>query len=195
MFAHKNKMSGDWMTEQAPVRTHFAQPPPDEVVFDGKKYTLWTYSQLKVQSIANLKSRATLMRDNIGQHRLPALNCSGGHDPIIRWILEVEVAIANAATGSSFTFLDFGVPDDFPVQAPQIGSGPTAKSMYWQQHGSTTPYASGYTEGQAEWAPCNKPKPREPMSSVDNSVTADLYNASKAAMLASRHKQTSSNIF
>ena len=75
---------------------------------------------------------------------------------MVRWILEVEVAIVNACTGASYTFFDFGVPADYPVQRPTIGNAPTRKSMQYQYRGGiqgVTPFASDYSAESAEYRP------------------------------------------
>ena len=149
----KNADSQEWFGHQDAQKTYHYRAPPTDVKFEGHTFELKTYSQLEGQSKRNLHDRCTMIRDKLGANRLPSFNPSGDRDAHIRWILEVEVAICNACTGQSFTFFDFGVPEDYSVQRPSIGNKPTMKSMTYKGLQEASPFAADYSEQSSQYRP------------------------------------------
>jgi len=185
-----------WFKEEPLQKTRYAQPPPETITFEGKEFQLWTYKQMEAQGVKMLTQRATLFRDTIGAQRLPPLNTSAGRDPIIRWILEVEVALCRFE-GYDFTFLDFGVPHDYPVRAPdnrqQLGA---QKAM--QYKGLESPFAAEYSENNPSFQP-NLARPASrggmPAPKAYDNATMESYSQATAGANAARQRNNASNIF
>jgi len=158
-FAHEGQRhSGD---RSAPML--FPDPVPEEIHFEGHRLILWTYDQLHRVPHKILRQRANDLREMIGASRLPPFSPAMDVEAMTRWMLEVEVALANAVTGGSFTFFDFGVPEDYPLQAPKFGNAPTQKSQTYQGLQKNTPFASDYSADNDEYRPnAHVVAPREP---------------------------------
>jgi hypothetical protein len=151
----------NWYAHQEPMKTDFGAQVPSEVTFEGHNVTLWTYQQLAAQSHKTLKQRCVDLREALGAGRLPAFNPAMDIEQMTRWLLEVEVAVANACTGCQFTFMDFGVPSDYSVARPQFGNPATQKSRAYK--GMQTPFAAEYSESDPEFLPNSRvAAPREP---------------------------------
>ena len=86
-----------------------AKQLPEAITFEGSRVPLWTYQQLEELSAFNLKQRALNIRDTVGENRLPQLQKSAGQVVVAQWIIEAQVALANAA-GLLVTAADFGLP-------------------------------------------------------------------------------------
>jgi len=161
-MASRNQ-GGEWFTHAGQrhtgdraERTYFPEPVPEEINFEGHRLTLWTYDQLHRAPHKILRQRAADLREAVGASRLPPFSPAMDVEAMTRWVLEVEVALANAVTGGAFTFFDFGVPEDYPLQAPSFGSAPTQKSRAYQGLQNASPFAADYSVDNAEYKPNSK---------------------------------------
>jgi len=148
----RNNVSDAWFGHQEAQKTYQYQGPPQEVNFEGIVIPMFSYSQLSGQGKRNLYERCTSVRDTVGASRLPQLNPAMDRDALILWLLEVELAITNLCTGSSFTFSDFGAPPDVSAQRPsQAASKPTRQAMAYK--GLASPFAADYSDANALYQP------------------------------------------
>jgi len=122
----------------------WAPPPqlPETIAYQGHKIPLWTYQQLEELSRDNLKQRALNIVDTCGD-KLPPLQKSAPHSVVSTWIIEAQVAIANAA-GLPVTADHFGLPGGQQLK-------PSAHVLSDKER--TRVYEAGYAVPSPPWAP------------------------------------------
>jgi len=87
--------------------THLMAHLPATIPFNGRDVPLWTLSQLELASKLTLKQRALNLRDQVGSDQLPPLAASGPAEAIVKWLLEVQVALCRSK-GLLVELADFG---------------------------------------------------------------------------------------
>jgi len=168
--AHKNHNSQEWFGHMDAQKSYFYQAPPQDVQFQGQTIELKTYSQLTGQSKRNLYDRCTLLRDKLGADRLPPLNAACDRDTLIRWLLEVEVALANHCTRQEFTFADFGVPADYEMERPN-DEARNRKAMEYRATGGlqgAAPFAADYSDSTPRYRNNSAVQHLHPQRDVEN---------------------------
>jgi hypothetical protein len=101
-------------------------PPVEEIEWEGRPVSCWTYDQLGRLSKLNLRQRAMNLRDLIGAQKLPPLRTTSQPETMIQWILDVQLMLC-AAVGIPEDACDFGGPKNEDAGVPYFGPTPGAR--------------------------------------------------------------------
>ena len=83
----------------------YDEPAPTEVMFEGKRVVCYSWTELDAFPKNRLRDICLTLREQVGQQRLPQINVHGEDKALVRWILNVQVALANMS-GYQLTFFD-----------------------------------------------------------------------------------------